>query len=100
MLYCLKRVYEFTIPLKDIKRIDTLNAAIEQNSPTGSSPQLKNIIIEMEQETSGVNAPVETCFGLWSKYQIVHTLVIYSVKNASEFTEAVKEHMTQRMSTA
>lgn len=98
VFYCLMRVYKFTIPLEDISSIAVENFSINHEYPSSNtdridSPKLENIILHLKRESPGIDAPVSDYLGLCSRCQTVHTLVIYSVKDASIFTEAVKEHM-------
>jgi hypothetical protein len=95
-IYCLKRVHKYTIPLKDIKSIAVQNPfTTEAPGKTTNSiaPPLEDIVIKLKLGSPGVNVPVERTLGLWSRRQTVHTLVIYSVKDASTFTDVVKQHI-------
>lgn len=92
-IYCLKRAYKYMIPLSDIGSIAVQNA-FTTAAPSGtSSSLLEDIIIKLKPGSPGVNVPVEHKMGLWAKRQMVHTLVIYSVKDASAFVDAVREHI-------
>lgn len=95
ILYCLQRVYKYTIPYEDIKSISVENFSISPANPSGNinTYKMENVIIELEPGSPGIRAPVKSIFGLCSRLQTVHTVVIYSVKDASAFMEAVREHM-------
>ena len=95
LFYCMKRAYEYTIPLKDIKNLAVESNSIDVQSQHGpiDPPKLENIIIDLKSTSLGVKVPVYDYMGVWSKCKTVHTLIIYSVKDATTFVDTVKEHM-------
>ena len=90
ILYCLKCVYEYRVPFEDIKSI-TLEQSSDRANTNIRLQSLENIIIELKPESSGVNVPIKTYFGLWAKQATVHTLLIYSVQDANTFIDKVNE---------
>lgn len=92
IFYCLERAYKFTISFEDIRSISVESASIHPSSNTNTE-KLENVIIELKPGSPGIRAPTKNIFGVWSRLETLHTMVIYSVKDASAFMEAVEDHM-------
>ena len=90
--YCLRRTSEFSIPLVHIKSVATLSVQPEGEDLGDSitNSKLENIVIELKPESPGVTVPVSGPLGLWSRKTTIHSLVIYSVKEAGTFIEKVQ----------
>ena len=86
--YCLRRAHEFAIPLKYVQSVSVQRR--EKESDSAEIFTLENIVIELKPECKGVEVPVASSIGLFSRINPVHTLVIYSVKNAAEFLANVQ----------
>ena len=90
--YCLRRTSEFSIPLVHIKSVATLSVQPEGEDLGDSitNSKLENIVFELKPESPGVTVPVSGPLGLWSRKTTIHSLVIYSVKEAGTFIEKVQ----------
>ena len=94
VLFCLKRTYHLSIPLQHIQSV-----AVKVERPEGdgdrsdsiTSSRLENILVELKADSPGVGVPVAANLGVWSRRLTVHTLVIYSVKDAGAFVERVQQ---------
>ena len=93
VLYCLRRTSEFSIPLVDIESV-----AMQSVQPEGedlgdsiTTSKLENVVIELKPESSGVKVSVSGSLGLRSRKITVHSLVIYSVKEAGTFIEKAQQ---------
>ena len=97
VFYCLQRVSVFLIPLKDIKSV-SVQSEQPRNENIGdsiTSSRLQNIIIELKSESPGVRAPVGGVLGLCSREITVYSLVLYSVKDASDFVENIQQCLNE-----
>ena len=86
--YCLRRAHEFAIPLKYVQSVSVQRR--EKETDSAEIFTMENIVIELKPECKGVEVPVASSIGLFSRRNPVHTLVIYSVKNAAEFLANVQ----------
>ena len=86
----MKRAYEYRIPLEDIKSVK-LQKTAGNNSNNLTVQGLENVIIELKPGASGVKVPVRSYFEIWTKRETVHTVIIYSVEDATAFIDQANE---------
>ena len=94
VFYCLSRVYEISIPLRDIKRVSVQALPPEKESQRAAivaPTQGNTILIELRDDSEGVKVPVGSSLGLWSRDAAVRTIAIYSVKDGAIFVQKAEE---------
>ena len=94
VFYCLSRVYEISIPLRDIKLVSVQALPPEKESQRAAivaPTQGNTILIELRDDSEGVKVPVGSSLGLWSRDAAVRTIAIYSVKDGAIFVQKAEE---------